>query len=108
MSLIAWFLKEILDLGEYRSSWLWLLAFHGRSSVGHSGRPWGGGCKVPHLQADFTHIAPCPLAVCLQGELMVTSDMESLQNALYLDTVPESWASRGCCRGWRRTEEPKL
>ena len=49
---------------------------------------------MPHLQADFTHIAPCPLAVCLQGELTVTSDMESLQNALYLDTVPESWARR--------------
>ncbi|XP_061247081.1 dynein axonemal heavy chain 9 isoform X1 [Bos javanicus] len=44
----------------------------------------------------------------LKGELTMTSDMESLQNALYLDTVPESWASRGCCRGWRRTEEPRL
>ncbi|XP_045020772.1 dynein axonemal heavy chain 9 isoform X1 [Bubalus bubalis] len=30
----------------------------------------------------------------LKGELTMTSDMESLQNALYLDTVPESWARR--------------
>ncbi|XP_058415682.1 dynein axonemal heavy chain 9 [Diceros bicornis minor] len=30
----------------------------------------------------------------LKGELTMTSDMENLQNALYLDTVPESWARR--------------
>ncbi|XP_070335212.1 dynein axonemal heavy chain 9 isoform X1 [Odocoileus virginianus] len=30
----------------------------------------------------------------LKGELTMTSDMESLQNALYLDMVPESWARR--------------
>ena len=61
------------------------------------GRGVGRQCKVHHLQADYTHISPAPLAVSLQGELTMTSGMESLQNALYLDTVPESWASRGCC-----------
>lgn len=35
-----------------------------------------------------------PFALCLQGELTMTSDMENLQNALYLDTVPEPWARR--------------
>nr|XP_060500991.1 dynein axonemal heavy chain 9-like [Panthera onca] len=30
----------------------------------------------------------------LKGELTMTSDMENLQNALYLDTVPEPWARR--------------
>ncbi|XP_073737824.1 dynein axonemal heavy chain 9-like isoform X2 [Callorhinus ursinus] len=30
----------------------------------------------------------------LKGELTMTSDMEMLQNALYLDTVPEPWARR--------------
>uniref|UniRef100_A0A8C0RAY7 Dynein axonemal heavy chain 9 n=1 Tax=Canis lupus familiaris TaxID=9615 RepID=A0A8C0RAY7_CANLF len=30
----------------------------------------------------------------LKGELTMTSDMETLQNALYLDTVPESWTRR--------------
>ncbi|KAL8211659.1 UNVERIFIED_CONTAM: hypothetical protein K2H54_005362 [Gekko kuhli] len=41
----------------------------------------------------------------LKGELTMTSDMESLQNAVFLDTVPESWTRRaypsmaGLC-GW--------
>ncbi|KAF0872636.1 DYH9 protein, partial [Crocuta crocuta] len=30
----------------------------------------------------------------LKGELTMSSDMENLQNALYLDTVPEPWARR--------------
>ncbi|XP_032945882.1 dynein axonemal heavy chain 9 [Rhinolophus ferrumequinum] len=30
----------------------------------------------------------------LKGELTVTSDMENVQSALYLDTVPEPWARR--------------
>uniref|UniRef100_A0A8D0NCH4 Dynein axonemal heavy chain 9 n=1 Tax=Sus scrofa TaxID=9823 RepID=A0A8D0NCH4_PIG len=30
----------------------------------------------------------------LKGELTMTSNMENLQNALYLDTVPEPWARR--------------
>ncbi|XP_004857611.1 dynein heavy chain 9, axonemal isoform X1 [Heterocephalus glaber] len=30
----------------------------------------------------------------LKGELTMTSDMENLQNALYLNTVPEPWARR--------------
>jgi len=30
----------------------------------------------------------------LQGELTITSDMEDLGNALYLDGMPESWAKR--------------
>ncbi|XP_023385619.1 dynein heavy chain 9, axonemal [Pteropus vampyrus] len=34
------------------------------------------------------------LDLSLKGELTMTSDMENLQNALYLDTVPESWARR--------------
>ncbi|XP_059689361.1 dynein axonemal heavy chain 9-like [Gavia stellata] len=34
----------------------------------------------------FTHLA--------QGELTMTSDVENLQNALLLDTVPESWIKR--------------
>lgn len=32
--------------------------------------------------------------LCQQGELTITSDMEELSNALYLDTVPESWTKR--------------
>ncbi|XP_057572498.1 dynein axonemal heavy chain 9 [Hippopotamus amphibius kiboko] len=32
------------------------------------------------------------LSLGLKGELTVTSDMENLQNALYLNTVPEPWA----------------
>ncbi|KAL2077981.1 hypothetical protein ACEWY4_025666 [Coilia grayii] len=34
------------------------------------------------------------LSLGLKGELTMTSDMESLQNALYLDQVPESWTRR--------------
>ncbi|KAM8815016.1 dynein axonemal heavy chain 9 [Rhynchonycteris naso] len=34
------------------------------------------------------------LSLALQGELSMTSDMENLQNNLYLDTVPEPWARR--------------
>ncbi|NWV12183.1 DYH9 protein, partial [Ptilonorhynchus violaceus] len=34
------------------------------------------------------------LELGLKGELTMTSDMESLQNALFLDTVPESWLKR--------------
>ena len=30
----------------------------------------------------------------LKGELTITSDMENLQNSLYLDSVPETWAKR--------------
>ena len=30
----------------------------------------------------------------LKGELTITADMENLQNALYLDSVPESWTKR--------------
>ncbi|KAM6050175.1 dynein axonemal heavy chain 9 [Theristicus caerulescens] len=30
----------------------------------------------------------------LKGELTMTSDMENLQNSLFLDTVPESWIKR--------------
>ncbi|XP_068120655.1 dynein axonemal heavy chain 9 isoform X3 [Hyperolius riggenbachi] len=30
----------------------------------------------------------------LKGELTMTSDMENLQNAIYLDQVPESWTKR--------------
>ena len=29
--------------------------------------------------------------MCVQGELTITTAMESLGNALFLDTVPESW-----------------
>ena len=32
--------------------------------------------------------------VTFQGELTITADMEDLGNALYLDSVPESWAKR--------------
>ncbi|NXU86122.1 DYH9 protein, partial [Xiphorhynchus elegans] len=34
------------------------------------------------------------LELGLKGELTMTSDMESLQNALFLDMVPESWVRR--------------
>ncbi|NXT77896.1 DYH9 protein, partial [Zapornia atra] len=34
------------------------------------------------------------LELGLKGELTMTSDMENLQNALFLDTVPESWLKR--------------
>ncbi|NXC15109.1 DYH9 protein, partial [Corythaeola cristata] len=34
------------------------------------------------------------LELGLKGELTMTSDMENLQNALFLDTVPESWIKR--------------
>lgn len=30
----------------------------------------------------------------LQGELTMTSDMENLQNAIFLDLVPDSWTKR--------------
>ncbi|XP_048221904.1 LOW QUALITY PROTEIN: dynein axonemal heavy chain 9 [Perognathus longimembris pacificus] len=41
----------------------------------------------------------------LKGELTMASDMENLHNALYLDTVPESWARRAypstaCLAAW--------
>ena len=29
-----------------------------------------------------------------QGELTITSEMENLSNAMFLDTVPESWVKR--------------
>ena len=29
-----------------------------------------------------------------QGELTITADMEDLQNALFLDKVPDSWSKR--------------
>ncbi|NXB12140.1 DYH9 protein, partial [Cnemophilus loriae] len=34
------------------------------------------------------------LELGLKGELTMTSDMETLQNSLFLDTVPESWVRR--------------
>ncbi|NXH81703.1 DYH9 protein, partial [Edolisoma coerulescens] len=34
------------------------------------------------------------LELGLKGELTMTSDMENLQNSLFLDTVPESWVKR--------------
>ncbi|NXC10996.1 DYH9 protein, partial [Orthonyx spaldingii] len=34
------------------------------------------------------------LELGLRGELTMTSDMESLQNSLFMDTVPESWGRR--------------
>ncbi|XP_033374700.1 dynein heavy chain 9, axonemal [Parus major] len=34
------------------------------------------------------------LELGLKGELTMTSDMEALQNSLFLDTVPESWLKR--------------
>jgi len=36
----------------------------------------------------------CNLLVFLQGELTITSDMEDLGNALFLDSLPESWTKR--------------
>lgn len=35
----------------------------------------------------------CPFSLP-QGELTMTSDMESLQNAVFLDMVPDSWNMR--------------
>lgn len=37
---------------------------------------------------------PLPVACILQGELTMTSDMENLQNAIFLDMVPDSWTKR--------------
>lgn len=34
------------------------------------------------------------LSSWLQGELTMTTGMESLQNAIFLDTVPDSWTKR--------------
>ena len=34
------------------------------------------------------------LVLNLQGELTITADMENLQNALYFNTVPDSWTKR--------------
>ncbi|KAK2885147.1 hypothetical protein Q8A73_021621 [Channa argus] len=34
------------------------------------------------------------LSLGLKGELTMTSDMENLQNAIYLDVVPDSWTKR--------------
>ena len=59
----------------------------------------------PTVSGDLLPPHSLPLALCLQGELTMTSDMENLQNALYLDTVPEPWARRAypstaCLAAW--------
>ncbi|XP_059938624.1 dynein axonemal heavy chain 9 isoform X1 [Mesoplodon densirostris] len=46
----------------------------------------------PAVSRDLLPLTLSPLTLCLQGELTMTSDMENLQDALYLDTVPEPWA----------------
>lgn len=50
-------------------------------------------CKK-HDNNDQTAMKCHILSSWLQGELTMTTGMESLQNAIFLDTVPDSWTKR--------------
>lgn len=62
------------------------------------------GCRAllcflaqPLLSSSFVQVKQLLLLTVpslTQGELTMTSDMENLQNALFLDTVPESWIKK--------------
>ncbi|XP_032695992.1 dynein heavy chain 9, axonemal [Lontra canadensis] len=51
-------------------------------------------CERMNVLAREIRRSLTELALGLKGELTMTGDMETLQNALYLDTVPEPWARR--------------
>ena len=49
---------------------------------------------MPLCFFTFCNTQSAFLVVYLQGELTITADMENLQNALYFNTVPDSWTKR--------------
>ncbi|KAK7507150.1 hypothetical protein BaRGS_00001085, partial [Batillaria attramentaria] len=51
-------------------------------------------CERMNMLTDEIRRSLKELALGLKGELTITSDMESLGNALYLDTVPPLWVKR--------------
>ncbi|XP_030610318.1 dynein axonemal heavy chain 9 isoform X3 [Archocentrus centrarchus] len=51
-------------------------------------------CERMNLLTQEIRSSLCELSLGLKGELTMTSDMENLQNAVFLDTVPESWTKR--------------
>ncbi|TEA24768.1 hypothetical protein DBR06_SOUSAS11110014 [Sousa chinensis] len=51
-------------------------------------------CKRMNVLTQEIQRSLRELDLGLKGELTMTSDMENLQDALYLDTVPEPWARR--------------
>ena len=52
--------------------------------------------KAPIVKdsSEFVHYFIFCLFLIPQGELTITSEMENLSNAMFLDTVPESWVKR--------------
>ncbi|XP_054457284.1 dynein heavy chain 9, axonemal isoform X2 [Anoplopoma fimbria] len=51
-------------------------------------------CERMNLLTQEIRRSLCELSLGLKGELTMTSDMENLQNAIFLDMVPESWTKR--------------
>ncbi|XP_075314376.1 dynein axonemal heavy chain 9 [Odontesthes bonariensis] len=51
-------------------------------------------CERMNVLTQEIRRSLCELSLGLKGELTMTSDMENLQNAIFLDTVPESWTKR--------------
>ncbi|KAK3733203.1 hypothetical protein QZH41_019685, partial [Actinostola sp. cb2023] len=51
-------------------------------------------CERMNMLTSEMKISLKMLDLGLKGELTITSDMEDLSNALYLDDVPESWTRR--------------
>lgn len=47
-----------------------------------------------YFETVFKIMINIMIHVTFQGELTITVDMEDLSNALYLDSIPESWAKR--------------
>uniref|UniRef100_G3NCH8 Dynein, axonemal, heavy chain 9 n=1 Tax=Gasterosteus aculeatus aculeatus TaxID=481459 RepID=G3NCH8_GASAC len=51
-------------------------------------------CERMNLLTQEIRRSLCELSLGLKGELTMTSDMESLQNAIFLNMVPLSWTKR--------------
>ncbi|XP_059180294.1 dynein axonemal heavy chain 9-like [Centropristis striata] len=51
-------------------------------------------CERMNVLTQEIRRSLCELSLGLKGELTMTSDMENLQNSIFLDTVPESWTKR--------------
>ncbi|KAM8836943.1 LOW QUALITY PROTEIN: dynein axonemal heavy chain 9 [Spinachia spinachia] len=51
-------------------------------------------CKHMNLLTQEIRRSLCKLSLGLKGELTMTSDMESLQNAIFLNIVPFNWTKR--------------
>ncbi|XP_068439704.1 dynein axonemal heavy chain 9 isoform X3 [Clinocottus analis] len=51
-------------------------------------------CERMNLLTQEIRRSLCELSLGLKGELTMTTEMESLQNAIFLDTVPDSWTKR--------------